>query len=185
MEFEHPDYLTVLSAIREIQEGSTQVTEPHDEQTCRYVKILDSILTLLNDTEKASGVSSATPSPKNSTNQVPEYVTKYTEITSEEQRGRYKADFKAEYEEYKALHSTIESVSKRFTDLEDCLRNAPEGSEQWNHVKQQIEREYEESKRDLRYQQARRKFQYLHDKLAHIKRLLKDYDSRSHNLAKY
>ncbi|KAL1431109.1 hypothetical protein MTO96_014500 [Rhipicephalus appendiculatus] len=132
----------------------------------------------------ATGVSSATPSPRNSTNQVPEYVTKYTEITSEEQRGRYKADFNAEYEEYKALHSTIESVSKRFTDLEDCLRTAREGSEQWNRVKQQIMREYEESKRDQRYQQARRKFQYLHDKLAHIKRLVMDYDSRSHNLPK-
>nr|XP_037273743.1 serine/threonine-protein kinase ATR-like [Rhipicephalus microplus] len=53
MEFNHPDSLTALSAIREIQEGSTQVTEPRDEQTSRYRKILDSILTsLLNDTEK-------------------------------------------------------------------------------------------------------------------------------------
>ncbi|XP_077554894.1 suppressor of Triplolethal [Haemaphysalis longicornis] len=130
----------------------------------------------------ASGVPSATPSPRNSTNQVPEYVTKYVDITSEEQRGRYKADFNAEYEEYKALHSTLEQVSKRFSDLEDSLRNAREGTEQWNRVKEQIVREYGESKRDQRYQQARRKFQYLHDKLAHIKRLVMDYDSRTHNL---
>ncbi|KAL3226402.1 hypothetical protein MRX96_004492 [Rhipicephalus microplus] len=98
-----------------------------------------------------TGVSSTTPSPRNSTNQVLEYVTKYTEIISKEQRDRYKADFNAEYEEYKALHSTIESVSKRFSDLEDCLRTAREGTEQWNRVKQQIVKEYEESKRDQRY----------------------------------
>lgn len=130
----------------------------------------------------ASGVPSTTPSPRNSTNQVPEYVTKYVDITNEEQRGRYKADFNAEYEEYKALHSTLEQVSKRFSDLEDSLRNAREGTEQWNRVKEQIVREYGESKRDQRYQQARRKFQYLHDKLAHIKRLVMDYDSRNHSL---
>ncbi|XP_075536838.1 ATR serine/threonine kinase meiotic 41 [Dermacentor variabilis] len=54
MEFKHPDSLTALSAIREIQEGSSQVTEPQDEQTSRYREILDNILTsLLNDTEKA------------------------------------------------------------------------------------------------------------------------------------
>lgn len=53
MEFKHPNSLTALSAIREIQECSTQVTEPTDEQTSRYREILDSILTsLLNDTEK-------------------------------------------------------------------------------------------------------------------------------------
>ncbi|KAH6938320.1 hypothetical protein HPB50_008589 [Hyalomma asiaticum] len=53
MEFKHPSSLTALSAIREIQECSTQVTEPTDEQTSRYREILDSILTsLLNDTEK-------------------------------------------------------------------------------------------------------------------------------------
>lgn len=104
------------------------------------------------------------------------------DITNEEQRGRYKADFNAEYEEYKALHSTLEQVSKRFSDLEDSLRNAREGTEQWNRVKEQIVREYGESKRDQRYQQARRKFQYLHDKLAHIKRLVIDYDSRNHSL---
>lgn len=130
----------------------------------------------------ASGVPSATPSPRNSTNQVPEFVTKYVDITNEEQRGRYKADFNAEYEEYKALHSTLEQVSKKFADLEDSLRNAREGTEQWNRVKEQIVREYGESKRDQRYQQAKRKFHYLHDKLAHIKRLVVDYDSRTHNL---
>ncbi|KAL3226404.1 hypothetical protein MRX96_004494 [Rhipicephalus microplus] len=108
-----------------------------------------------------------------------EVRSKYTEITSEEQRYRYKADFNAEYEEYKALHSTIESVSKRFSDLEECLRTAREGTEQWNHVAQQIMKAYEETERDQQYQHARQKFEYLHHKLAHIKCLVMDYDLRS------
>lgn len=128
---------------------------------------------------QAAGIPSTNPSPRNSTNKVPDYVTKYVEITNQEQRGRYKADFNAEYEEYKTLHSTVEQVSRRFSDLEDSLRNSREGSDQWNRIKQQIMREYEENKRDHRYQQTRRKFQYLHDKLAHIKRLVVDYDSRT------
>lgn len=37
-------------------------------------------------------------------------------------------------------------------------------------------REYELSKKDCEHQMAKKRFQYLHDKLSHIKRLVNEYD---------
>ena len=44
-------------------------------------------------------------------------------------------------------------------------------------IKNQIVREYQENKRDLKFQEHKRRFQYLHEKLSHIKRLVLEYDS--------
>ena len=44
-------------------------------------------------------------------------------------------------------------------------------------VKAQIYVEYEKNKEDRVYQDARANFQYLHEKLAHIKKLVHDYDT--------
>lgn len=35
-----------------------------------------------------------------------------------------------------------------------------------------------ENKEDVGYQKAKHRFQYLHDKLAHIKQLVSEYDER-------
>uniref|UniRef100_A0A2R5LKI2 Putative rna polymerase ii elongation factor ell n=1 Tax=Ornithodoros turicata TaxID=34597 RepID=A0A2R5LKI2_9ACAR len=132
-----------------------------------------------------NSVPAAGPSPvssPDSADSIPDgthdYDTKYVTITNPDQRARYKADFNAEYHEYKTLHSTVEQVSRRFSDLEDNLRQAQEGSDQWHRVREQIMQEYQQNLKDKRYQEARRKLQYLHDKLAHIKRLVLDYDAR-------
>lgn len=45
-------------------------------------------------------------------------------------------------------------------------------------IKEQIVNEYYANKRDKKYQDSRQKFQYLHEKLSHIKRLVADYDSQ-------
>lgn len=39
-------------------------------------------------------------------------------------------------------------------------------------------REYEANKKDVEHQRAKRRFQYLHDKLSHIKRLVLEYDHK-------
>ena len=45
----------------------------------------------------------------------------------------------------------------------------------------QIVKEYEETKGSLDFQRCRKRMLYLHDKLAHIKSLVMDYDRNSHN----
>lgn len=105
-----------------------------------------------------------------------DYLKKYTEILNPEQRARYKSDFNAEYLLYLDVHAIVDQVSKRFTILKENLRKVGEGSEDWQRVKDQILREYGEMKRDSKYQDARQKFQIMHEKLSHIKRLIFEYD---------
>nr|CAD7447561.1 unnamed protein product [Timema bartmani] len=50
-------------------------------------------------------------------------------------------------------------------------------STQMQRIKQLIVREYQEKKKDRTYQDATRRFTYLHEKLSHIKRLVLEYDT--------
>lgn len=107
-----------------------------------------------------------------------DYEEKYIEITNPEQRAQYKADFNSEYDEYRDLHAVVDRVSKRFSTLKESLRNVEEGSEEWLRIKDQVVREYKEMKRDNKYQDAKRRFHYMHEKLAHIKGLVIKYDKK-------
>ena len=45
----------------------------------------------------------------------------------------------------------------------------------------QIVKEYEETKNSAKFQKCRKRMFYLHDKLAHIKSLVLEYDRNFHN----
>ncbi|XP_022662735.1 RNA polymerase II elongation factor Ell-like isoform X2 [Varroa destructor] len=107
---------------------------------------------------------------------VPEYVARYVEITNQEQRFRYKCDFAAEYPRYRQLHQLLDQVSHKFVELESTLRKCNYGSEDFRRVANEIMAEYRKSKNDQEYQNAKKNFQYLHDKLGHIKQLVADFD---------
>lgn len=49
-------------------------------------------------------------------------------IKTPEQRRRYKADFNADYAEYRDLHGVVEKVSRRFAQLEERLKKENEAS---------------------------------------------------------
>lgn len=118
-------------------------------------------------------------SPKSS--EYPDYLTYYTTISSTEQRRRYKAEFNADYEEYRRLHAQVAKVSKRFTQLQDRLRRE-EASGNWDEyeeIRQQILDEYKETKRDPKHKETKHRFHYLHEKLSHIKRLVLEYDTQN------
>ncbi|XP_068912678.1 RNA polymerase II elongation factor Ell [Tenebrio molitor] len=128
-----------------------------------------------------SGVSLNSMSPKHittvdSSSEFPDYLTEYTTIKDAEQRRRFKADFNADYAEYKDLHGIVEKVSRRFVDLELKLKKEDASSPRFKDLKKQIVKEYNENKKDLEHQKLKRRFQYLHDKLSHIKRLVLEYD---------
>ena len=44
-------------------------------------------------------------------------------------------------------------------------------------IKHQILREYRDNLRDTKYRETKRRFQHLHEKLAHIKRLVLEWDT--------
>ncbi|XP_072261137.1 RNA polymerase II elongation factor ELL isoform X2 [Pyxicephalus adspersus] len=66
-----------------------------------------------------------------STSELPDYILKYTAISSQEQRQIYKTDFNAEYNEYRDLHARIESITSRFTELDSQLKQLCPGSEEY------------------------------------------------------
>ncbi|GLV31625.1 Suppressor of Triplolethal [Carabus blaptoides fortunei] len=125
---------------------------------------------------------SGPPSKKvESKSEFPDYLTEYTTIKNVEQRKRYKADFNADYAEYRDLHAVVETVSRRFAQLEERLKQEDQSSQAYKDIKKQIVRDYKENQRDDKYQKSKRRFQYLHDKLSHIKRLVLEYDQQGGN----
>lgn len=106
----------------------------------------------------------------------PHYLNEYTSIKDEQQRKRYKSDFNANYREYRELHVVVERVSQRFVYLQERLKSEDNSSPRYKDIEKQIVREYELSKKDCEHQMAKKRFQYLHDKLSHIKRLVNEYD---------
>jgi len=109
-----------------------------------------------------------------------DFLVAYTPIVSVEQRVRYKTEFNQYYAKYRTLHKVLDQVSKKFAHLENRLKEAQKGSqEDRKNVKARIVVEYEKNKKDQTYQEARSNFQYLHEKLAHIKKLVHDYDTNN------
>ncbi|XP_055975303.1 RNA polymerase II elongation factor ELL [Sorex fumeus] len=128
----------------------------------------------LNGTCSSSNV----PTPT-STSETPDYLLKYAPIVSSEQRQSYKNDFNAEYTEYRGLHARIEHVTRRFTQLDAQLRQLTQGSTEYETTRGQILQEYRKIKKtNTNYSQEKRRCEYLHSKLAHIKRLIAEYDQR-------
>lgn len=108
-----------------------------------------------------------------------DYQREYTTIRDLEQRRRYKSDFNAVYDEYKVLHGVVEAVSRRFQQLDERLKREPTAdTPKYNEIKEQIVCEYKQTKKDQRHQQSKRRFEYLHGKLSHIKRLVSQYDQQ-------
>ncbi|XP_034031962.1 RNA polymerase II elongation factor ELL3-like [Thalassophryne amazonica] len=119
--------------------------------------------------EKAMVIStSATP--------LPNYVNKYT-ITTLEQRQKYEEDFDAEYHEYEIIHDRIAAASERFVQLTSELDPLPPWTEAYQQMQDNVLEKYRiYQKRFRRYREDKKKYMYLHHKLAHIKERLADYD---------
>ncbi|CAG9815350.1 unnamed protein product [Phaedon cochleariae] len=111
-------------------------------------------------------------------NEFPDYRKQYVTIFDPDQRRKYKVDFNADYAEYRDLHSIVEKVSRKFALLEERLKQEDINSPRYKDIRRQIVSEYQESKKDAEHLRAKRRFQYLHDKLSHIKRLVTEYDQQ-------
>ncbi|KAJ6664300.1 hypothetical protein lerEdw1_008519 [Lerista edwardsae] len=114
-----------------------------------------------------------------STSEMPDYKVKYAAIASSEQRQSYKNDFNAEYGEYRDLHARIERITRRFTQLDSQLKQLSQGSEEYKTIHDQILQEYRKIKKtNPHYSQEKNRCEYLHNKLAHIKKLIAEYDQQ-------
>uniref|UniRef100_A0A671WSG2 Elongation factor RNA polymerase II n=1 Tax=Sparus aurata TaxID=8175 RepID=A0A671WSG2_SPAAU len=155
---------TVLTApsIRTSSPGHTAPEVPRDKSPSSY----------LNGMCNSTSIPSSSP-------EVAEYLLKYTVISSPEQRQRYKNDFNAEYSEYRDLHARIEGITRQFTVLDNELKQLQQGTEKYKTIHNQILQEYHKIKKtNPNYSQEKNRCEYLHNKLAHIKRLIAEYDQQ-------
>ncbi|CAH2297055.1 RNA polymerase II elongation factor ELL2 [Pelobates cultripes] len=120
-----------------------------------------------------------TASDPSSTTVLPDYMVKYTVVASKEQRERYKEDFNSEYEEYRRLHSKIESVTRKFVHLDTQRKTLSPSSKEYKVIHEEVLKEYRKLKESLpNYYEEKCRCEYLHNKLAHIKRLIGEFDQR-------
>lgn len=114
-----------------------------------------------------------------STVDIPDYVVKYMPLVSTDQRQSYKDDFNAEYDEYRQLHARVENITRRFTQLDTQCRKLVPGTKEYQKVQEEVLKEYKKMKQHSpNYHEEKQRCEYLHNKLAHIKRLIADFDQR-------
>uniref|UniRef100_A0A8D3AFF9 DOT1-like histone H3K79 methyltransferase n=1 Tax=Scophthalmus maximus TaxID=52904 RepID=A0A8D3AFF9_SCOMX len=125
-----------------------------------------------------NGMCNSTSIPSSSP-EVADYLLSYTVIGSPEQRQRYKNDFNAEYSEYRGLHARIEGITRQFTVLDNELKQLQQGTDKYKTIHNQILQEYHKIKKtNPNYSQEKNRCEYLHNKLAHVKRLIAEYDQQ-------
>jgi RNA polymerase II elongation factor ELL len=125
-----------------------------------------------------STIRSPTHAPSH-TNPIPKYIQDFVRITNKEQKKQYKSEFMKCHKEYKHLAEIMDPVRNKFAKLKDRMLLYPKGSNEYKILENQILQEYNERKHDDKYQAAKTRFDYLHNKLSHIKDLVHDYDKNN------
>ncbi|XP_056455395.1 RNA polymerase II elongation factor ELL2 [Gadus chalcogrammus] len=109
--------------------------------------------------------------------ELPDYLIKYRAIAALEQRQQYKDDFCAEYDEYRSLHERIGTVTEMFVQLGSKINTLSPGTQEYKLMEDQILQKYKKYKKKFPgYREEKKRCEYLHQKLSHIKGLILDYD---------
>lgn len=114
--------------------------------------------------------------PEENVTELVDLERQYPPITSSSTRRAYKNEFATLYSEYQALYERVARVAALFTSLEQQLKHAEPRSPQHRSIEQRIVEEYQRTRNDLTYQRDRRRVNFLHRKLNHIKRMVQQYD---------
>ncbi|XP_053291103.1 RNA polymerase II elongation factor ELL isoform X1 [Pleuronectes platessa] len=112
-----------------------------------------------------------------------DYLLTYAVIGDHDQRQSYKEDFNKEYNEYRDLHARIDGVTRQFMELDTQRKQLHQESHKYKTVHNQIVQEYRKIKKsNPNYNQDKLRCEYLHNKLAHIKKLISEYDKHQSSL---
>ncbi|XP_061629268.1 RNA polymerase II elongation factor ELL2 isoform X1 [Phyllopteryx taeniolatus] len=118
-----------------------------------------------------------TPVRRTTKEDLPDYLLKYSSITAVEQREQYKDDFCSEYDEYRALHDRIGAITEMFVQLGSKINTLAPGTQEYKLMEEQILQKYRKYKKKFPgYREEKKRCEYLHQKLSHIKGLISDYD---------
>uniref|UniRef100_A0A2I3GDF6 OCEL domain-containing protein n=1 Tax=Nomascus leucogenys TaxID=61853 RepID=A0A2I3GDF6_NOMLE len=155
----------------QIKKHNIETIEEKEEDLKRE----EEIAKLNNSSPNSSGgvKEDCTASMEPSAIELLDYLIKYIAIISYEQCQNYKDDFNAEYDEYRVLHARMETVTRRFIRLDAQRKRLSPGSKEYQNVHEEVLQEYRKIRQSKKY-----RCEYLHNKLAHIKRLLGEFDQQ-------
>ncbi|KAK2510129.1 hypothetical protein MC885_001492 [Smutsia gigantea] len=162
----------------QIKKHDIEMIEEKEEDLRREEEIATLNNSSLDSSEGVKEGYTASMEPS-STIELPDYLIKYIAIISYEQRQNYKDDFNAEYDEYRALHARMETVARRFIKLDAQRKRLSPGSKEYQNVHEEVLQEYQKIKQSSpNYHEEKYRCEYLHNKLAHIKRLIGEFDQQ-------
>lgn len=109
---------------------------------------------------------------------IADYIIKYPEIHSVEDREQYKAVFNDQYQEYKELHMEITATLMKFQELDNTmsqLLNNPSNPAEHRRIKDLL-KVYKGKRNDPYFLEKKERCEYLKAKLSHIKMRIRIYD---------
>uniref|UniRef100_A0A2K5YEX5 OCEL domain-containing protein n=1 Tax=Mandrillus leucophaeus TaxID=9568 RepID=A0A2K5YEX5_MANLE len=160
----------------QIKKHNIETIEEKEED----LKRKEEIAKLNNSSPNSSGgvKKDCTASMETSATELLDYLIKCIAIISYEQCQNYKDDFNAEYDEYRALHARMETVA-RFIKLDAQRKHLSPGSKEYQNVHEEVLQEYQKIKQSSpNYHEEKYRREYLHNKLAHIKKLISEFDQQ-------
>ncbi|XP_029929878.1 MARVEL domain-containing protein 2-like [Myripristis murdjan] len=112
---------------------------------------------------------------------VADYIIRYPEINSVEERERYKAVFNDQYQEYKDLHRDISTALSKFRELDTMMdKLLRDGGSHKDQARiQTILKKFEQKKSDPAFLEKKERHDYLKAKLSHIKNKIRRFDEDS------
>ncbi|XP_069622244.1 RNA polymerase II elongation factor ELL3 isoform X2 [Ranitomeya imitator] len=150
---------------------SSEEEEEEEDDWEEEALMLERCLTSPEEKEEFS----ASPSEE-----VTDYFSKYTTITSEDQRKLYEDDFASDYTEYLELHAKIGKVLDRFMRLGSKMKKHRQGTVEHKMVETKILSEYKKFKKTYPgYREEKSRCEYLHHKLSHIKHQILEYEKNT------
>ncbi|XP_054421466.1 RNA polymerase II elongation factor ELL3 [Pteronotus mesoamericanus] len=112
--------------------------------------------------------------------EVPDYLLQYGAIHSAEQQHAYEKDFETDYVEYRILHARVGAASQRFIELGAEIKRVQRGTPEHKVLEEKIVQEYKKfRKRYPGYREEKRRCEYLHQKLSHIKGLILEFEEKN------
>ncbi|XP_035975881.1 RNA polymerase II elongation factor ELL3 isoform X1 [Halichoerus grypus] len=134
--------------------------------------------------------------------EVPDYLLQYRAIRSAEQQHAYEQDFETDYTEYRILHARVGAASQRFIELGAEIKRVQRGTPEHKVLEEKIVQEYRKFRKVRQglgmvakrrsfcffdmdafplqrypgYREEKRRCEYLHQKLSHIKGLILEFE---------
>ncbi|XP_076983818.1 RNA polymerase II elongation factor ELL3 isoform X2 [Tamandua tetradactyla] len=128
--------------------------------------------------EHSSSVQGGSESP--SPEEVPDYLLQYRAIHTAEQLHAYEQEFETDYAEYRILHARVGAASEKFIELGAEIKRVQQGTPEHKVLEEKIVQEYKKfKKRYPGYREEKRRCEYLHQKLSHIKGLILEFEEKN------